>query len=331
MPARIYTQHLGSITDKQLQEALTRFQLGTLLQAEPVPFGNFGQNIFLTTTQGEFVLRGKPLWPEQFARERWFMRQLHEHTTVPVPWPYLHDPDIDIFGWSYILMPRMPGLSLIDPIVRRQLSDQQRQRIAAALGVTLAQMHALTWSTPGEHDAMHDIIVPFHPSYAGYITGEIYRLLSLSRQATNLTTEADSAWVEALVEQGKRTLAEPFQPCFVMGDYKEGNVVVEERDAEWHVSGVFDVHGHFGDAEEDLARPIADYITQERLDLAHIFLKTYLQLQPPRPGFEARFPLYMLKERLAIWEWAHRTDMVWWQRNLTLREWFEPFLSIAGT
>ncbi|GHO69938.1 hypothetical protein KSC_088300 [Ktedonobacter sp. SOSP1-52] len=331
MPARIYTQHLGSIANKQLQEALTRFQLGTVLQAEPVPFGNFGQNIFLTTTQGEFVLRGKPLWPEQFARERWFMQQLHKHTTVPVPWPYLHDPDTDIFGWSYILMPRMPGLALIDPVVRRQLSDQQRQQIAAALGVTLAQMHALTWPTPGEHDATHDTIVPFHPSYAGYITGEIYRLLSLSRQATNLTTEADSFWVETLVEQGKRALAEPFQARFVMGDYKEGNIVVEERDAEWHVSGVFDVHGHFGDAEEDLARPIADYMTQERVDLAHIFLRTYLQLQPPRPGFEARFPLYMLKERLAIWEWAHRTDMVWWQRDLTLREWIEPFLSIAGT
>jgi hypothetical protein len=42
---------------------------------------------------------------------------------VPVPWPYLIDPTPDIFGWSFVLMPRMPGLQLADPQMKKQLGN----------------------------------------------------------------------------------------------------------------------------------------------------------------------------------------------------------------
>jgi len=54
------------LSTQQLQTALDRFQLGRLIHAEPIPLGNFGQNVFLTSTQGAFVLRGNLLDASQF-------------------------------------------------------------------------------------------------------------------------------------------------------------------------------------------------------------------------------------------------------------------------
>ncbi|MGN6564377.1 MAG: hypothetical protein ACTHMU_17100, partial [Thermomicrobiales bacterium] len=59
------------------------------------------------------------------------------------------------------------------------------------------------------------------------------------------------------------------------------------------------------------------------------FLRAYATVRPPRPGFAARFPVYALDERLTIWEWAHRTRVVWWDAGLTLRAWAEPFVVAA--
>ena len=67
--------------------------LGRFVGAEPITSGLFGQNVFVTTTDGEFVLRGAPHWVKdideteyrredrwQFTKERFFAQQLHEHT-----------------------------------------------------------------------------------------------------------------------------------------------------------------------------------------------------------------------------------------------------------
>src|SRR5260370_1229318 len=152
MSTKWYSPRLGRLSNQQFQAALDHFDLGQLISAEPVRFGNMGQQVFLTSTQGTFVLRGAPFDAAQFPCERWFMQQLHEHTQVPVPWPYLLDRQRDIFGWNYILMPRLPGLSLADQQAKQGLSGEARQSIARALGETLAELHSLTWPCVGDYD-----------------------------------------------------------------------------------------------------------------------------------------------------------------------------------
>ena len=66
MHTREYSKDLGLLSPDQFQAALSRFGLGNFLHAEPIPFGLFGQNVFLTSTVGEFVLRGRPHFPWQF-------------------------------------------------------------------------------------------------------------------------------------------------------------------------------------------------------------------------------------------------------------------------
>jgi hygromycin-B 7''-O-kinase len=324
MNTRWYSPRLGRLSEQQFQATLDRFQLGRFLSAEPVRFGNMGQHVFLISTQGNFVLRGTPLDAAQFPCERWFMQQLHEHTRVPVPWPYLLDRRKDIFGWNYILMPRLPGLSLADWQAKQGLPQEARQSIARALGETLAELHRLTWPYVGDYDLARDDIKPLEQGYADYQVAHVRGALASCIRATARTTAADAEWVEQVIAQGQDALHEPFVPCCVHGDYQESNVLVEESDGQWRVSGVFDLYPGFGDPESDLSRPLASYLG-ERPALAQEFFRAYSQLRPLRAGWRERFPLYMLCERLAMWEWAQREKRIWWDERLTLREWAEPF------
>jgi len=104
----VYSQRLGAISDLQFEAVSTRLKHGHFLQATPTTSGLFGQDVFVTTTAGEFVLRGAPYWVKgiddtqfrqedrwQFTKERFFAQQLHERTNAPVPWPMHHDPTSD--------------------------------------------------------------------------------------------------------------------------------------------------------------------------------------------------------------------------------------------
>src|SRR5204863_10136905 len=97
---REYSKRLGSISDSQFEAVAERWNLGRFLRAEPVTSGLFGQNVFVSTSRGAFVLRGAPHWVRgpgetqwrrddrwQFNKEVFFARRLHEQTSAPVPWP----------------------------------------------------------------------------------------------------------------------------------------------------------------------------------------------------------------------------------------------------
>ena len=346
-----YSKRLGHISPAQIQAALSRFDLGTFVRAEAVVGGLFGQNVFVTSTSGAFVLRGVPHYDWQLPTERFFVRVLHERTDAPVPWPYLLDPAEDIFGWSYALMPRMPGLNLSDPAVTATLSPADRLAIARAVGENLALMHQLTWPVAGLYDATLDTVVPLrdgHNGFAGWVVDDVRDWVAQAQRHSTRTTAADVAWVEELLEGALPALGQPFQPCFVMNDYKEGNTVVTHAGRAghvgmgWQVTGVFDLmEGFFGDGEMDLARAVAGYL-EEKPQRAQAFLAAYLDRAPARPGLGERFAVYLLRDRLIIWEYFQRPEVARgtsshglrlkppWDPDVTLREWVEPYIAEAG-
>src|SRR5918999_571877 len=137
MGFREYTSRLGAIRDAQFRAALERLGLGEFVRAEPIVGGLFGQNVFVTSTTGEYVLRGAPHYDWQLPAERFFARLLRERTLAPVPWPYVIDPTDDIFGWSYAVMPRMPGLQPSGAALAG-LSPADRLGMARAMAENLA-------------------------------------------------------------------------------------------------------------------------------------------------------------------------------------------------
>lgn len=89
--ARTYSARLGAVGDDQFAAAVRKASLGTFVGAEPVTGGLFGQNVFLTTTHGEFVFRGAPHWRNgtacdawQFPKERLYADLLQAQTAAPV-------------------------------------------------------------------------------------------------------------------------------------------------------------------------------------------------------------------------------------------------------
>lgn len=327
MDATVYSQRLGPITPAQLQAALSRFGLGAFVRAAPISGGLFGQNLFLTSDQGEFVLRGKPHYPWQFPTERFFAELLHERTAAPTPWPYLLDPSDDIFGWPYALMPRMPGFHFSDDAWRATLSEDDRLLIAAALGGTLADLHALTWPAAGSFNADTAEVEPYPAGYGAWVIARIEELLAEALAYPPHTTQADADWARALTADGRDALDAPFQPCAVMEDYHTGNVTIV-RDLEgWRVGGVFDLMTlNFGDGEADLARQGRMYV-YEQPELARAFFGAYLARRPPRAGFRRRFPIYLLRDALIIWVFCLRRDDIWWPDGMTLRAWIEDTLA----
>jgi hygromycin-B 7''-O-kinase len=331
MAARKYSERLGVLDDRQFQAALTRLGLGDFVRAEPISGGLFGQNVFVTSTAGAWVLRGVPHYDWQFPAERLSCELLHTQTRAPVPWPYLLDPNDDIFGWSYVIMPRMPGLHLSDPKVAGALTRTDRLGQAHAMAENLALMQELTWPFVGGFDLASGTIAPYPVSWAEWVVTDVHQWLDVACKHSDRTTDADIAWVDALLHAARHALAEPFRPTFVMHDYKEQNATFERAGDGWRVSGIFDLmEAFFGDGEIDLSRQTAQY-THEDPELAWAFVRRYLELRPARPGFRERFVVYLLWDRLAIWEYFQRPEQEpYWKRDLTLRAWLEPILEACA-
>jgi len=321
-----YSIRLGEITDEQLQKALDKFDLGRFVKAEPISFGNFGQNLFLTSDKGEFVLRGKPHYPWQFPSEQFMADLFHKKTKVPVPWPYLVDENTDIFGWSYCIMPRLQGLQLKDKAVYDQLSLKDKLEVAQALGENLAEMQKLTWEFSGRYDLESRTIKPLERPWSQWVIDFINDLVTKSVTYSDKTPKKDVEWINQLIEAGKEALQLPFAPTFVMHDYQISNMVVGKVDGKWQVTGLFDLmENYFGDGESDLSRVYVAY-AEENEALAYAFLNSYLSKVKARQGFGKRWPIYMILDRIVVWEWAQRNGKCWWKQEYTFREWVEPFI-----
>ena len=331
MGARRYSERLGVLDDRQFQAALVRLSLGDFVRADPVSGGLFGQNVFLTSTTGAWVLRGVPHYDWQFPAERLSCELLHTRTRTPVPWPYLVDQRDDIFGWSYAIMPRMPGLQLSDPGVAGGLTRKDRLGMAQAMAENLALMQELTWPFVGGFDLASGTIAPCPVSWVEWVVTDVHRWLDLARKHSDRTTDADIHWVDELLHTARPALAEPFQPRFVMHDYKELNATFERAGDGWRVSGIFDLmEAFFGDGEIDLSRQTVQYMHEDP-ELAQAFVRRYLELRPVRPGFGERFLVYLLWDRLVIWEYfQHPERATPWKSGLTLRAWLEPILEACA-
>jgi hygromycin-B 7''-O-kinase len=328
MTIREYSKRLGMITDEQLQRALDYFDLGKFLQAEPIPFGLFGQNLFVSSTAGDFVLRGVPHYDWQFPTEKFFIEQLHEKTRVPVPHPYLLNPSAEIFGWPFVIMPRMAGVQLADSQVTAGLPIEERRGIAQALAAMLIEIQTLTWEYSGRYNPATKMVERMDQDYRSWVVQRIRELVEQAQGHNANTTPADVAWVENIIERTAQSCSTPYQPCLVLEDYKEPNVVVLQEQARWRVSGVFDfMTTHFGDGEADLARQTGTYL-REAPELADEFMQFYLDHKEVQPGFSQRQQLYMIYDSLLIWSfWQGHAGGLPEDKTLNLEQWADPFVA----
>ena len=321
-----YSKRLGQITSEQFQAALTRLRLGDFVKAKPIPFGLFGQNVFLTSTSGEFVFRGVPHYPWQFATEQFFVNALHAHTRAPVPYPYLLEASDDIFGWDFVIMPRMPGRQLQDKVLASQLTANDRLEIARALTRMLVEVQTLTWECAGKYDVETSSVKPFEIHYRDWIVNGIREKVAAAQSYNDHTRLSDVEWIESVIAKAMPVLHLAYEPCAILGDYGEHNAVVMQTEGKWHVSGIFDLMtAHFGDGQADLSLQVTVYL-KENEPLADAFVGEYLRLKPMRPDFVEHQQLYMFDLKLSFWQYwqRHQNGIPGEEESLSFEQWARP-------
>lgn len=329
------------ITDAQFAAATERLGIGSFLRAAPIATGLFGQNVFVTTNQGDFVLRGAPhyvsanprssappyvqndLW--QFTKEVFFAKVLHERTGAPVPWPQLLDESTDIFGWPYIIMPRMGGTCLDERSIKA-LSGDTQLAIAGALGRGTIVMQELSWSFAGDFDPTINLTA--YPSgHAAHLVSETQSFAASARGNGRLAPEDDS-WLDSIFA-GALALAPARRPnVYVHGDYKLNNLALSGSGADWCVSGVFDLHeSRFGDGASEVCRQASSYLDTAGPELAREFIRAYRSQTAPDPTIGERMPLYVVNDRIKFWEYFTRPEInAQFFRGKTFRDYAEHYI-----
>ena len=144
---------------------------------------------------------------------------------MPVPWPQRYDPTSDIFGWPYVIVPRLPGLSLDDRTARRSLSPDDQLALARALGRGLARLHVLRWPVAGEIDANCGFAA-YPAGFLRHIVAEVDRMRSEVQTRGALTTQ-DQHWIAILIEAACAERSVTGSATYVHGDFKLDNLVVD--------------------------------------------------------------------------------------------------------
>ena len=317
---RKYSERLGVIDPGQLFEVAEMFELGDVLSAEAMPGGLFGQNLALHTSEGEFVLRGNPHGHVQLVKERRVAEFIDERSPLPAPWPYEVADDTEIFGWTFAVMPLLPGES--GEVIRGVAEETERAALATAMGEALAELHEATADFAGPYDAQLDDFIEMD-DFGEWALHRFEHWRNACRSVNALSTEAE-LWLDELVEQCAPALGEPFTPVLVHHDFKPGNLNFERENGGFVASGVFDLfEAYLGDGEEDIVRMLWSVEPYER----RRFVDAYVAVNPLRPGAADRLALYAVCDWMVIWEYGRRHGI--WFEDTTFMDSVRPIVANA--
>lgn len=318
---RHYSERLGVINGVQLQAVADRFDLGRVIAAEPAAAGLFGQIVLITTTEGEYAMRGSPHGHGHLTKERHVARLIHEQSSLAGPWPYKICEDTELFGWTYAVMPRLSGSNGFE--LWNAADDSQRIAVAAACGDALGQLHQVASPFFGPYDDETDAFT----SLVDYPTWVLQRLghwRDACRAVNALPPDAEN-FIDHLIEDCIDAVAEPFKPVLVHHDFSPGNLNLQQTEDRVVATGVFDLfEAYFGDGEEDLVRMLRTLRTDEH---RRAFIDAYTAHRPMRPGASHRLALYTLADWLIIWEYGKRHQV--WFENVSFLEKIQPIIQAA--
>lgn len=297
-----YSERLGLIEPDQLREAAARHDLGELRDAYPAPGGPFAQNVVLETTQGLFVLRGNPRGHAQLTKERRVARFIDERSTLPAPWPYRVCDDTETFGWTYAVLPFLPGTPGLE--LWPTLDADGRIDLAAAAGEALAELHDARSNFFGPYDGQVDDFIELE-DFGDWFLHRLEHWRKACRAVHALSTDAEQ-YIDDLIDEHADALDEPFTPVLVHHDFTIDNLNFDPGSFE--ATGVFDLgEANLADGEEDLVRMLGRLDTDEE---RQAFVEAYTEGAPLRPGAESRLALYALVDHLKVWEFGRRFGAV---------------------
>ncbi|MEK4146410.1 aminoglycoside phosphotransferase family protein [Robertmurraya sp. FSL W8-0741] len=318
---------LGTLEDQQIQDMLSKFNLGKLVSFKKTDHGAMGQTLFVTSNKGNYVFKGNPLYEGQLIEERYFIKEMDKRTDTVVPAPYIIDDSNEIFGWSYAIMPKLKGEHLNSEILKNSLKKEDKLKIAESIAETLRSFHEWRVNECGELNVQDFTITPFRDSYPKWLFNRIRYWLDDAKKYSKISNQ-DIAWVEKLLVDSEENFKAFSSPTFVMGDFKPGNFLVDGVD-DWKVSGVFDfTNSYFADPISDLIKMITYYTDNDEEELAKHLVDTYFNKVENREDIMKRLKVHMLHQRLLDWGSAKATKMVTWDDDLPFFMWVKTYTDL---
>ncbi|WP_454192801.1 phosphotransferase family protein [Paenibacillus sp. Marseille-Q7038] len=316
-----------------IQKMLSRWDLGTLHSYKPTEHGVMKQTLFIHTSTGDYVFKGNPLYPGQWEEEQFMIQQLKQHTKAPVPTPYVIDSAEDLFGYSYVIMPLLPGVHYHD-LDKLTLSEAKHKLILSKLAAALHELH--TWKTmiAGEYDPETEDIRSFEQGFYPFFEQQILYWLEDARKYSPIE-DADINWVREKISVAASSFYDIDTYSFVMGDYKSENILIQQNEGEWEVSGIIDfTTAYFGDPLADVVKFTNQLLWKGQQKKARFFLSSYLQNAdlPSTPyDISSRLSIHFLYSLILRWGEIHATGQIDNKNPSTFREFASHHLDIVAS
>lgn len=310
-----YSERLGVIEPDQLRQAAHEWDLGEVVDAYSPTASPLGQNIVLETTNGRYVLRGNPRGHVQLTKERRVAAFVHERSSLAVPWPYEICEDATVFGWTYAILPWLPGAPGAE--LWPMLDDGGRVALAASAGEALARLHEAESDFFGPYDAQLDGFIEMD-DFADWFLYRLEHWRNACRAVQALSTDGEHL-IDDVVDRCADALDEPFTPVLVHHDFTLDNL-------NFNPGAVFDLsEAYLSDGEEDLVRMLRSVESDEQRTA---FVGAYTRSRPLRPGAAERLTLYALADWLVAWHDRRRAGIA--LDDASFVDAVRPILETAG-
>ena len=158
------------------------------------------------------------------SREYRYLAALRD-TPVPVPPVYAFCDDVDVIGAPFYVMERLHGVVPHEPESLGALTAEQGRALSERFVGVLQAIHAVDIDAVGLGDAAKR-------------TGFLGRQVSRWTDQWHRAKESDSPVIDELAVQLERRLPESPPTTVVHGDYRLGNVMVD--DSRTDIIGIFD-------------------------------------------------------------------------------------------
>ncbi|MFC5463540.1 phosphotransferase family protein [Lederbergia graminis] len=322
----LFSSHgLGDIANDEIQNILQKYHLGALIKANKTKNGAMKQTMFVTSTEGVFVIKGNPVYKGQLEEEGFFISELGKRTNLSLPLPYKIDSSLEIFPYPYAIMPLLPGFHFLHI---DNYTIEEKKEITTALVNALKEMHSWKVSTYGEWNPITKSLQPFEQSFDQWLHNRVTYWLKDAEKYSTITNE-DWDWTSNFLNETLPYLSSLTRPTFVMGDFKPGNCLIDKNDDGWYVSGVFDfTNSYFGDPVADLIKFLTIFIDSNELGVAKHFIQSFYDDREDPYAFKQRLKLHMLQQRVLDWGCAKAMNMVDWEEDISFKAWITKYMNI---
>lgn len=206
---------------------------------------------------------------------------LRQHSQMRVPEVYLQKNAGDLLKYHVLVMERLPGVNL----GQAELTPKERQNIDCQLADILIELHSHKRNTYGLSDSYED-------SYESWIDEFSEQITSWVDEGKHLLSRRSSEIIPHLLKEMPRVLEPAGPPTLVHGDIWSTNIIVDQQNGRWIISGLVDPTTQYADVEYEIA-----YL-QVFNTVTDAFFDRYCRTNPLRPGYELRRQYYWLNTML---------------------------------